>query len=182
VTPAELRDLFGDESLIVKMTSSAPPLVSQVSEHNRPDGGVYYEVILEEEPADRIGQSLSGQMVSLIGGVTVDLATYSPRWPLRRALQEWERSCRRRHRPLPSSQWRDHVNGPLCSDLLRAASIGVSLQWCAETWGIPYPRAERLREAGLRFVAERIARWEGDQLGIVHDREACEVCQEEQGA
>ena len=179
MSPHELRDLYGDESLIVRLTSSAPPLVSQVSEHNRPGGGVYFEVIMEEEPADRIGQSLSGQMVSLIGGIGPDLATYSPRWPIRRALQEWERTCRRRHRPLPSSQWRDHTEGPLCSDLLRAASVGVSLRWCSEAWGVPYLRAERLLDAGLRFVNERLVRWQDEQLGLVHDREACDVCREE---
>lgn len=178
MSPAEFRELFGDESLVLKLTSSAPPLVSQVSEHNRPGGGVYYEVIWEEEPADRIGQSLSGQMVSLIGGVTETLVSYSPRWPVRRAMQEWERMCRRRHQP-SDVRWRDHQDGPLCSDLLRASSVGVSLRWCCDAWNVPYPRGERLLDAGLRFVNERLARWQDEQLGIVHDREACQICREE---
>ena len=178
MTPAELRDLYNDESLIPRLTSSAPPLVSQVSEHTASDGRVYFEITYSEEPADRIGQSLSGPMVSLIGGVTEDGAAYGPRWPVRRALEEWERSCRRRHRPT-STAWRDHSQGPLCSDLLRAVSVGVSLRWCATMWGVPYPRAERLLNGGLRFVGERLARWQDDTLGIAHDRDHCEVCRAE---
>ena len=178
MTPNDLRDLLNDESTIVRLTSSAPPLVSQVSEHTV-KGRIVYEIVLEEEPADRIGQSLSGPMVSLIGGIADGIATYSPRWPVRRALQEWERSCRRRHRPGPSLQWRDHASGPLCSDLLRAASIGVSLRWCCDQWGIEYPRAERLLAAGLRFMAERMERWQDNMLGLVHDRDRCDVCREE---
>lgn len=176
----ELRELYADESLVLKLTSSAPPLVSQVSEHTRPGGSVYYEIVLEEEPADRIGQSLSGTMVSLIGGVTEALVSYSPRWPIRRAMEEWERQCRRRHQP-SDQRWRDHLEGPLCSDLLRASSVGVSLRWCCTAWQVDYPRGERLLTAGLRFVSERLARWQDEQLGILHDREHCDICQEEQG-
>ena len=196
MTPAELRDLFNDESLIPRMTSSAPPLVSQVSEHTAADGRVYFEITYSEEPADRTGQNLSGPMVALIGGVTThhppdncedcrrnpllneQRTSYGPRWPVRRALEEWERSCRRRHRPT-STQWRDHDKGPLCSDLLRCASVGVSLLWCCNAFGIEYPRAERLLNSGLRFVGERLARWQDDALGIAHDRDRCEVCRAE---
>ena len=163
------------------MTSSAPPTTQNVTETTI-KGRIVYDVELHEEPADRIGQSLSGELVALIAGIRADFTSYGPRHPVRRALTEWERACRSRHRPGPSLQWRDHAAGPLCSDLLRAASIGVSLRWCAVEWDVPYPRAERLLLAGLRFVAERVARAQDDALGIVHDRERCDVCQEEERA
>jgi hypothetical protein len=174
MTPVELRALYADESSLHRLTSSAPPVVAQISEHSVGER-LYYEVMLEEEPADRIGQSLSAEMVALIGAIQVDFVSYGPRHPIRRALAEWERSCRRRHRKGPSLQWRDH-DGPLCGEMLYAVVNGASLWWCAQRWEVPYPRAERLIGAGIRFVAERYARWQDDALGIVHDRDHCEVC------
>ena len=171
---SELRNLYDDESDLHRMTSSAPPVSQNVTEHES-GGRIYFEVMLEEEPADRIGQSLSGELVALIGAVRTDFASYGPRHPIRRALADWERACRRRHR-LPT--WRDHAT-PICGEMLYAVVNGCSVLWCSQRWGIEYPRAERLIAAGLAFVGERYARSQDDQLGIRHDVEACEICRRE---
>lgn len=176
MTPAELRSLFADESYLHRLTSSAPPISSNVTETTAPNGRAYYDVLLEEEPADRIGQSLSGEMVALIGGIRADFVSYGPRHPIRRALAEWDRACRRRHR-LPS--WRDHAT-PICGDMLRAVvEGGAGVWWCAQYWEIPYPRAEHLIASGLAFLGERYSRSQDDALGIVHDRDRCDVCRAE---
>ena len=178
VTPAELRDLFDDESDLHRLTSSAPPLVINIVERTVGDR-VWYETWTEEEPADRVGQSLSGELVALIAGIRADAASYGPRHPVRRALSEWERICRRRHRPGPSLQWRDHSAGPICAEMLFAVVHDSSVAYCAERWHVPFPRTERLLLSGLRFVADRLERWQDEQLGLTHDREQCAVCREE---
>lgn len=177
MTPAELRSLYGDESSLHRMTSSAPPVSQNVTEHES-GGRIYYEVELDREPPDRIGQSLSGELVALIAGIRADFTSYGPRHPIRRALAEWDRACRRRHRP---PTWRDHAT-PICGEMLYAVVNGCSVLWCSQRWGIEYPRAERLIGTGLAFVAERYARSQDDQLGIVHDRDRCTVCREEEEA
>jgi hypothetical protein len=178
VNAVELRELYDDESDLHRMTSSAPPVVSNVTEHEA-GGRIYFEVMLEEEPADRIGQSLSGELVALIAGIRADFTSYGPRHPVRRAMTQWERSCRRRHRVGPSLQWRDHQDGPLCSDMLSAVIKGrCSILWCAIEWDVPYPRAERLLLAGLRYVSDQVAQAQEAQLGIVHDRDRCDTCRE----
>jgi hypothetical protein len=170
---ADLRDLFRDETSLHRMTSSAPPISQNVSE-STVAGRVVYDLILEEEPADRIGQSLSGEMVSLIAGIRADFVSYGPRHPVRRALSEWERSCRRRHR-----SWYDHAS-PICGEMLRAVvEGGASVWWCSQRYAISYPRAERLILDGINFVGERYTRWEDDQLGIIHDADRCPTCIDE---
>ena len=171
---ADLRALYADESSLHRMTSSAPPISSNVTETTI-RGRLVYEVDYTEEPPDRIGQSMSSEMIALVAGIRADFTSYSPRHPIRRAMSEWERSCRRRHRPT-AMQWRDHSNGPLCGNLLFDVVNGCSVRWCAERYGIGFPRAERLIAAGLRFVAERYTQWEESQLGIVHDPDHCETC------
>ena len=177
---ADLRLLFQDETVLHRLTSSAPPVVREITEHNRPDGGVYFEFALIEEPAAAIGQSMSAEMVSLVGNVTESLSFYGPRHPIRRALNEWDRSCRRRHRST-SLLWRDHAHqSNLCGQMLRdVIEGGASAWWCAQRYEISYPRTERLLKAGADFLSERYARWQDDQLGIIHDRVRCEVCRAE---
>lgn len=182
---AELRLLYRDETVLLDggmapgLTVSYPPVTHNFIEHNKRDGGVWYEDELEEEPADRNGQNLSAAMVTLIGGIRADFTGYGPRHPIRRALAEWERSCRRRHRS-DAMRWRDHLQGPICGEMLRASiEGGCSYLWCAERWGIGYDRAKQLIQAGERFMAERYARSQDDALGIVHDRDRCEQCREE---
>lgn len=175
---AELRTLYRDETVLHRMTSSAPPVVSEISQTTGRNGRAYYDVTDHMDLPDQIGQNMSAELVSLIGEVRLDWASYGPRHPIRRALVEWERSCRRRHRPDASLRWRDHA-GPICGEMLYAVVNGCSVRWCAERWGVPFPRAERLIAAGVRFVAERYARSQDDALGMAHDREACDVCREE---
>lgn len=151
----EARDLYRDEVAgLVRLTSSAPPLVSNVEVRVR-DGRTIYEVIVWEEPADAIGQSMSAALLALVGGIRADFISYGPRHPIRRAMAEWDRQCRRRHR-LPT--WNDHAV-PICGDMLRAVvEGGASVRWCAEHWGLSYPRAERLVVLGLNYVGEQYAR------------------------
>jgi len=169
-----LRGLYRDETSLHRMTSSAPPISQNVTE-TMIRGRVVYDVELQEEPGDRIGQSLSGEMVSLIGAIRADFVSYGPRHPIRRAMAEWDRSCRRRHRA-----WADHSQRPLCGDLLRAViEGGASTRWCAERYALSYPRAERMIVSGLNFVGERYSRWQDDQLGIIHDADRCPTCLDE---
>lgn len=171
-----LRLLFRDEAMLHRMTSSAPPISRNVQEATV-NGRAVYDVILEEEPADRIGQSLSGEMVSLIAGIRADFVSYGPRHPIRRSLSEWDRACRRRHRSL---RWFDHYQGPICGEMLHAViEGGASVRWCAERYAISYSRAESLIGAGLNFVGDRYSQWEDDQLGIVHDADRCPTCIDE---
>ncbi len=182
VNVAELRLLFLDETFVHRMSTSAPPVVQQVTEHSRPDGGVYFEVKPEEEPAAMIGMNLSAEMVSLIAGVTSWGVSYSPRHPVRRALNEWDRNCRRRHRAT-SMQWLDHLQGPICGQMLRdVIEGGASAWWCSQRYQVPYPRAARLLRMGQDFLSERMIRWGDEQLGLVHDRVACQVCRVEEEA
>jgi hypothetical protein len=170
---SELRNLYDDESDLHRMTSSAPPVSQNVTEHEA-GGRVYFEVMLEEEPADRIGQSLSGELVALIAGIRADFTSYGPRHPVRRAMTQWERICRRRHRP---PTWRDHGAGPLCSDMLYAVIKGrCSLLWCSIEWDVEYPRAERLLLSGLRYVSHEVERAAEQQLTGVHDADGCDDC------
>lgn len=171
---SELRSLYDDESSLHRMTSSAPPVVSNVIEHEDKDGHIWFEVFPEEEPADRIGQSLSGELVALIAGIRADFTSYGPRHPVRRAMTQWERICRRRHRP---PTWRDHGAGPLCSDMLYAVIKGrTSLLWCSDQWDVPYPRAERLLLSGLRYVSHEVERAAEQQLTGTHDTDGCDDC------
>lgn len=157
---AELRLLYQDESSLRRMTSSAPPISSNVTESTIA-GRIVYDVELQEEPADRIGQSLSGEMVALIAGIRADFTSYGPRHPIRRALSEWERHCRRRHQG-----WYDH-HGALCADMVRAViEGGASVLWCSQRFGVSWPRAERHIIAGLNFIGERVERWEQDAFRL----------------
>lgn len=160
---SELRMLWQDESYLRRTTSSAPPLSSDVREVTGSNGRTYYDVETWEEPADRNGQNLSGELVALIGGIRADFTSYGPRHPIRRALAEWERTCRRRHR-LPT--WKDHRT-PICGAMLRdVIEGGASVRWCAERYGLSWPRAERLILAGMNFVGARYERWEDEQTRL----------------
>lgn len=170
---AQLRLDFANE-MPERLTSASPPIVRTVQ-----DSAGRYEVIEEAEPADANGRNLSAAMVTLIGSITAELSFYPPRYPVRRALAEWERTCRRRHR---GGQWWDHAERPLCGELLRAhVEHGVSVLWLSDHFQVSYPRAERLISSGAAFVAERLSRWQDEKLGIAHDREHCAVCREEAG-
>jgi hypothetical protein len=178
-----LRASFRDESHVPRLTTSAPPVVRQVNKLEK-NGRIYFEV--DEggsEPPDQNGRSLSAEMVQLIGSITAELHFYPPRFPVRRALAEWERSCRRRHR---GRQWWDHSGAPVCSDMLRLIVEGgatpryaINAAGLGQTW-THYQRGERLIQAGAAFVAERLERWQDEQLGITHDREHCAVCRAEE--
>ncbi len=165
---SQLRLDFMEETLTVqRLTSAAPPVVRTVQEVRG-----HYEVIEEAEPADANGRNLSAAMVTLIGSLG-ELSFYAPRYPVRRALAEWERTCRRRHR-LPS--WTDHALGPVCATMLRSmVEGGTSLKWAAEQAGISYPRADRLVSAGERFVMARLVHWEHERAEIALDPD-CEMC------
>ncbi len=158
-----LRLAFADESAIPRMTASAPPVVVNISEHTAKDGHTYFEYEPFEEPPAAIGQSLSAALISLIGNITSDAAFYGPRHPVRRALSEYDRICRRRHR-LPT--WTDHPT-PICGEMLRArVEGGASIIWCANRYGISYPRAERLLAAGEEYVNRSLIEAEARLLGI----------------
>jgi hypothetical protein len=178
VKAAELRLLWQDETTLHRMTSSAPPISQNVQESSV-NGRAVYDVILEEEPADRIGQSLSGEMVGLIAGIRADFLSYGPRHPVRRALADWDRTCRRRHRAT-SMQWFDHSQGPICGSMIYDVANGTSILWCAYRYQVAYPRAERLIASGLRFIGDALTRAEEASRGAVHDREGCDVCREEE--
>jgi hypothetical protein len=174
VTPADLAASFSDESFVHRLTASAPPVVVNISERNI-GVRVVYDYELQTEPPDRIGLSLSAEMVSLVGAIRADFASYGPRHPVRRALTQWERACRRRHRP-DALRWRDHADGPLCGLLLFDVAHGCSILWCARRYEVGYPRAERLIAAGLRYVADELERHEEALLGYIHDRDRCDTC------
>lgn len=163
MTPVTLRDLFQEESFVHRLTSSNPPVVYNTEEHTTTGGRVYYLQVPEEEPADRIGQSMSAEMVSLVGNVTALGGFYSPRYPLRRALADYERICRRRHRP---PTWKDHAT-PICAEMLRARiEGGASIWWCAQYFEVSYPRAERLIAAGEAYIERSLIEAEARLLGV----------------
>lgn len=170
MTISQLRLSFQEE-MPERLTSASPPIVRTVQE-----SGGRYEVIEEAEPADANGRNLSAAMVMLIGSITAELNFFPPRYPVRRALAEWERTCRRRHRP---PTWRDHTPGPICSMMLRAmVEGGASLKWAADSVGlvdVGYLRAERLVFAGTEFVRLRLTHWEHERMGIGLDPD-CAMC------
>ena len=136
---AALRLLFRDETTLRRLTASAPPVVQNVNERNV-GTRIVYEVMLEEEPPDRIGESISAELVALVGGIRADFTSYGPRHPIRRAMAEWDRQCGRKHQG-----WYDHDGRRLCGEMLRAVIEGnASVMWCSERFGVPWPRAERL--------------------------------------
>ena len=157
---AQLRAAHADETTLHRMTSSAPPLVSEIHEVTGRNGRVYYDVETWEEPADQVGQSLSGELVALIGNIRADFTSYGPRHPIRRALAEWDRHCGRRHQ-----SWYDHDGRRLCGEMVRAViEGGASVMWCADRYGVSWPRAERHIIAGLNYIGGRVNQWEQDRL------------------
>ncbi len=173
-----LKSLYRDEASFTRLTSSAPPLLRSV-EQTRSGA---WDVIEERNEADTVGQNLSAALVGLIGGIigshdaqrcpdctknpllAEQTTSYSPRHPLRRALTDYERKCRREHRqPL----WRDHWARPVCSDLLHLVIVeGASTRYAAETVGISHPRAIRLLTAGCEYVLRALREEEARLLGV----------------
>jgi hypothetical protein len=182
-----LKVLYRDEARISRLTTTQPPVVRYVT---RSRAGAY-DVEESGEPADRIGENLSAPLVLLIGGIigrhdsercaeclanplkAEDSTRYGPRHPVRRALMDFERLCRRRHR-LPT--WTDHAAGPVCALMLRGMlERDESLAWVADLHDVSYPRAERLVAAGLEYVARWVEHWDHESRDIATDRD-CPVC------
>jgi hypothetical protein len=189
MTLVQLRLAFMDESHIERLTASAPPVVRQVNKIER-NGKVDYTVEEHAEPADANGRNLAAGMVALLGQITVEHApdncsdcqrnpllneqrtAYSPRFPVRKALVDFEKQCCRYHRP---PQWRDHARGPVCSIMLRLIiEGGASIAWAAEQVDMDYPRAERLVGIGAEHVAKWVTHWKHEKL-IAYDA-GCQVC------
>jgi hypothetical protein len=125
----------------IRLTVPSPPVTTQVTQD--------YSVRIEEEPAAAIGQSLSSEMVRLLGHPD----GYGTAFPVRRALAEWNRYCRRHHRG-----WPDHADRPVCAEL--AALVirdRTSVRYAADVTGVTYLRAERL----LLRAVEHMVRWQG---------------------
>ena len=105
-----LKVAYRDEARIPRLTTSAPPVVRYLT---RSRSGAY-DVTEEKEPADQVGESMSAGLLLLIGGIigrhdadrcpdclanplkAEDSTRYGPRHPVRRALADFERLCRRR--------------------------------------------------------------------------------------
>lgn len=187
LSPAELRLLFEDETNVHRMTASAPPVVRYLE---RSRSGAYH-VTEEAEAADRIGENLSAPLVQLIGGIieghdseacpeclsnplkAEDTTHYGPRHPVRRALMDYERVCRRRHR-LPA--WTDHAAGPVCAIMLRMmVEHGTSLLWASSEVGVSYARAERHVTAAAAFVTRWVEHWDHEHRRINVDPD-CSIC------
>lgn len=182
-----LRSMYRDEARIPRLTTSAPPVVRYLT---RSRSGAYD---VEQEPAEasRIGENLSAPLMLLIGGIigrhdsercpdclanplrAEDSTRYGPRHPVRRALADFERLCRRQHRP-PS--WHDHQDGPVCAWMLRTMlEWDKSLYYVATEYGLSFPRAERLVAAGAEYVDRWVRHWDHESQQLATDAD-CPVC------
>jgi hypothetical protein len=188
VTPDVLKGYLSDlhydyirEGEIEQLTVSRPPITRSVIKQDQ-GGRLFYDDITEQEPGDSVGRSLSGPMVTLIGGIQREESGYGPHHPMRRALSAWERRCRTDHRCPPgrNTAWRDHLRGPICAEM--AWSIvrdGTTLLWASQQAGVTFDRAERLLCRAVEYIRGQIARWEDHRDGVQvvgHDPERCAEC------
>jgi hypothetical protein len=148
---------------LTRLATSQPPVTITVRHETDHDGSKHYLAFVEQEPASASGYTVSGGLLSLIESASTNLddeagglvvAFYGSRWPVRKALTDFERYCRRAHK-----NWTDHVSGPLCAQLAWATiRDGVSLRWAAEHFGLAYPRAERVLKRAEEYVARSVDR------------------------
>jgi len=138
--PNELRRivaaLVADERR-VPITASRPPTVTAL------DGaGLPY---VKEEEATRIGHTLSGRFLRLIGHPDAMGSAY----PFTRAiLGELPVWCRKQHRIVG---YHDGGSRTICATIARRTIVWrASLETVAETEGVPLVRAEALLDRALR--------------------------------
>src|SRR5579859_5569358 len=118
---AELRRMYAEESYIDRLATTRPPVTREIQRTER-GGEEHFTLISTEEDPSALGYTVSGELLALVGAFTAYDAPYGRRHPLRAAMTEWERTCRRRHRIVPGrNAYLDHADGPLCADVLWAA-------------------------------------------------------------
>lgn len=182
-----LRSLYAEEGYIPHTTSSAPPLLRSVYQSR---SGAW-DVVEEREPADANGLNLSAPLVALIGGITThhDLSRcedctgnpllneqtthYSNRHPMRAAMTQLERRCRREHRP---PTWNDHPT-PICADLLHLTLVERMAPVDAyQRVGVSEHRGSALLGIFLRDLLQALRREENRLLGIADDSHRLKEC------
>lgn len=182
---ARLQDDYRTEAALGQLTTVAPPVTRHAIEY----APGKFDVEMEEEPADANGRNLSGELVTLIGGIIgghdrdrcsqcsesskiYDQETsYGPYQPVRRALTQWERKCRRLH-----GRWPDHRGRPVCAEIAwNVIREETSIEWAADQVAVSFPRAERLLKVALDYIERGVART-AEPVESHHDRDACPIC------
>jgi hypothetical protein len=148
---------------LTRLATSQPPVTITVRHEAGRDGSKHYLAYVEQEPPSASGYTISGGLLSLIESASTNLddeagglvvAFYGNRWPVRKALSDFERYCRRAHK-----HWADHTEVAVCAQLAWATiRDGASLRWAAEHFGLAYPRAERVLKRAEEYVARSVDR------------------------
>ena len=186
-----LQEEYRTEGMIERLTALMPPVTRHVVEPS-PD---HFEVELETEPADGNGRNLSASFVGLIGSIigrhdravcgecqssskAYDQETgYGPHHPVRSALTQWDRKCRRMH-----ARWPDHRGRAVCSEIAWSVIRDrTSIEWAAEQAGVSFPRGENLLTLAVDYIEAGVRRASVVPPSI-HDRDMCDVCRKADAA
>lgn len=177
LTLAELRQEYALESYIDRLATTRPPVTHEIERSVDSRGEEHFTVVDLEEDPSALGYTVSGELLDLIGSFAADGPRYGRRHPLRAAMTEWERTCRRRHRIVPGrSSYLDHADGPLCADILWAAIRDLDeIPTLCRRHQLSPETIESTLARGIAYLDGALQRMEDRQPG--HDPELCDVCQ-----
>ena len=169
-------------------------LVSPALREQRPL--LRWRVALASEPPGRLSAQRPPEMIEVIDGVrfpVIDAGTRTGvsmsgnflRWldgsggrqfPVHDSLLAWDRKCRKDH-----ARWADHRGRPVCAEIVWAVIRDqTSILWAAEQSGVSFPRAERLLQMAVKWMADKQGQWYAHvENSDTHDREMCNVCRAE---